>query len=305
MRNSDRLAIKLNETRLKLLEAIEREQRAEDKRAEARIAAADARAERAQRSGRALVADPLRLLAIGDSWFDYPLLDNGPTFQHTDIIQQLQDVGTPKPIIVPAKHWGYTSVVELSLPMHKRIKTALQTKDKWGRRGKPDAILISAGGNDIAGDAFCIFISNPPNPPLDDARFKKAMGMIEASYEELFELRNLYAKNVPIYGHCYDFAIPNNVHPACIGPWLHPAFEFSGQTDMTANTKAVADALKLFRELLGRLANKKANRFTLLETQGTLKISEWANELHPKRGGFKKIMEIFRARLAADFPGRI
>ena len=137
------------------------------------------------------------------------------------------------------------------------------------------------------------------------ARLKKALGIVEAAYEELFDLRDMYAKDVTIYGHCYDFAVPNGVHPACIGPWLKPSFKFSGQTDLTANTKAVADTLKAVKELLVQLSNKASNRFVLLNTQGTLSKSEWANELHPKHGGFAKIMKIFRAQLAHDFPGRI
>ncbi|MHC2484826.1 SGNH/GDSL hydrolase family protein [Rhizobium leguminosarum] len=305
MRNSDRLAIKLNETRAKLLEAIEREQQVQDKKLQVRVAAADGRIARAKKGSATVVADPLRMLAIGDSWFDYPLLDNGPVFKQTDIIRQLEDAGKPKPIIVPAKHWGYTSVVELSLPMQKRIRDALTDKANWGRRGKPDAILLSAGGNDIAGEQFCIFVNNAGQAPLNEMRLKKALGIVEAAYEELFDLRDMHAKGVTIYGHCYDFAVPDGGHPACIGPWLQPSFEFSGQTDLAANTQAVADTLKAFKALLVRLAGKASNHFVLLNTQGTLSTSDWANELHPKHGGFAKIMEIFRTQLANDFPGRI
>jgi hypothetical protein len=34
--------------------------------------------------------------------------------------------------------------------------TALQDNSNWLESGKPDAILFSGGGNDVAGDQFCV-----------------------------------------------------------------------------------------------------------------------------------------------------
>jgi hypothetical protein len=38
--------------------------------------------------------------------------------------------------------------------------------------------------------------------------------------------------------------------------------------------------------------------------QGTLSLGEWANELHPKPEGFRKIAQKFLGPLAEKFPGR-
>ncbi|TIU69190.1 MAG: SGNH/GDSL hydrolase family protein [Mesorhizobium sp.] len=291
------------------MDAIESEQEARARRHQERVMAFEARASTAISSGKAALVVPLMLLANGDSWFNYPLVDNGPLCRDTDIIVKLGKIGRPKPFILSVAHWGDTSVDELALPKQKRMKEQLQNKANWGARGKPDAILISAGGNDIAGDQFCIFINDvQAGRPLNRARLQEALGMIEASYQELFDFRNKYAHGVPIYGHCYDFAVPDGSSPPFpgVGPWLKPSFDFSGQTSMAANKQAVADALKLLKTLLTKLASKASNRFHLIDTQGTItRPSEWANELHPTEATFEKFADVFRRRLAADFPGRI
>jgi hypothetical protein len=303
------LALRLFETRARLSDAIDTEQAARARRHQARIASFEARITKAVAAGKAAPAAPLLLLANGDSWFNYPLVNNGPFCRETDIIVKLGRMGHPKPFVLSVAHWGETSVDELSLPKQKRMRDQLLDQANWGRQGKPDAILISAGGNDIAGNQFCIFISDASlGKPLNAARLESALGMVEASYQELFEFRDKYAKHVPIYAHSYDFAIPNGVAPPFpgVGPWLKPSFDFSGQTNYEANRGAVKDALLLFKKLLTKLANKPSHKFRLIDTQGIIRDpSEWANELHPKENTFEKFADAFRKRLAADFPGRI
>lgn len=309
MKRSNAIALRVAELQDELRQAIEAEQAARATRHQARVAATEAKRDKAVAAGKAAPPSPLLLLANGDSWFNYPLKDNGPVCRETDIIVKLGRMGNPKPHILSVAHWGETSVDELGLPKQKRMKDMLQDSANWGMRGKPDAILISAGGNDIAGDQFCIFVNDvSAGKPLNAARLKTAMGIIEASYRELFEFRDKYARNVPIYGHCYDFGIPNGKSPPFpgVGPWLQPSLHFSGQTNLTENKKAVAEALVLLKDLLKRLAAASSNRFRLIDTQGTIKAaSEWANELHPVEATFEKFAELFLKRLAADFPGRI
>ncbi|HVA51602.1 MAG TPA: hypothetical protein VNH11_35000 [Pirellulales bacterium] len=56
--------------------------------------------------------------------------------------------------------------------------------------------------------------------------------------------------------------------------------------------------------LLG-LAGNAANNFILVNTQGTLKPGDWANELHPYPDGFKQLAGHFVQALQARFPGQI
>src|SRR5208337_3116017 len=54
-------------------------------------------------------------------------------------------------------------------------------------------------------------------------------------------------------GHCYDFPIPNGIHPACAGPWLKPSLDYCGW-DLAQGTQIVRTALLDFKNLLRGLA---------------------------------------------------
>jgi hypothetical protein len=256
-------------------------------------------------AGAAAPAKPLTMLAHGDSWFDYPLSGNDVSLAHTDVIVQLGSMGNVNPYILNMSQWGDATTAEMSWPKQQRMIAALQASANW-LDGKPDAILFSGGGNDIVGDQFAIFLdyANFSAGGLNATRFQDATGIIEASYLDLFAFRDRYASGVPIFGHCYDFPVPNGVHPICAGPWLKPACDFCGY-DLTQATAIVHQALVTFRALLTKLAADPANKFFLVETQATLQTADWANELHPFPQGFKKIAAVFVDALSAHFPRRI
>jgi hypothetical protein len=249
-------------------------------------------------------AAPLTLLAHGDSWFDYPLSGNSVSLAHTDIIVHLESMGAPPPVILNISHWGDAATAELSRTKQQRLITALDPGN-WPN-GKPDAILFSGGGNDIAGDQFAIFLDYAAASPTgyDAARFNLALGMVEACYRALFDFRDQYAAGVPILGHAYDFAIPNGVHPICAGPWLLPSIVFCGW-NILQGTAIVRQALTDFMKRLATLAAVPKYNFTLVPTQGVLAASDWANELHPYPQGFKNLADQFVNSLRGKFPGRI
>jgi hypothetical protein len=249
---------------------------------------------------------PLVMLAHGDSWFDYPLDGNSISLPHTDMIAQLEFVGNINPCILNISQWGDATTAEMSWPKQQKMITALQDKSNWLESGKPDAILFSGGGNDVAGDQFCVFLdyTNPAPGGLNETRFEEALGMVKASYQDLFSFRDRFANGVPIFGHCYDFPIPNGAHPICAGPWLKPSLDFCGY-NLAQGSAIVHQALIDFKNLLTSLEADPANNFMLIPTQDVLQVSDWANELHPYPAGFKKFAEEFVVKLREHFPGRI
>lgn len=242
---------------------------------------------------------PLVMLAQGDSWFDYPLHGNGPLPGDTDVIAQLRRIGAMPPTILNLAVAGDTAVSEMSLKRQSAMIEQLRDMSNW-IDGKPDAILFSAGGNDIAGEEFCIFLDfNDGNSSgLNRDRFQKALGMVEACYLDLFSIRDRIVPKVPIFGHCYDFPIPNGAHPICAGPWLKPSLDYCNWS-VAKGTTIVHQALAAFRTMLKRLEADPKNIFHLVETQGTLKLADWANELHPYPDGFKAIAQKFADALDA------
>ncbi|MBV8849163.1 MAG: SGNH/GDSL hydrolase family protein [Methylobacteriaceae bacterium] len=247
----------------------------------------------------AVANQPLIMLAIGDSWFNYPLTGNGFPFIDTDVIAQLSRIGNMPPTILNLAHHGFASTDEMALPKQEKIIQVLLDKSNW-LNGKPDAILISAGGNDIAGERFCIFLdfNDGKTPGLNQDRFEKALGMVEACYLDLIALRDRMAPGVPIFTHCYDFPIPNGAHPICAGPWLKPSLDFCNWP-AAEGRKIARKALVAFRAMLVRLASDPKNNLHMVDTQGTLADSEWANELHPVPSGFLKMAQKVAGALSA------
>ncbi len=252
---------------------------------------------------------PLMLLAHGDSWFNYPLKGNSVEFppRDTDIIAHLKKMGSPPPKILNISHYGDATTDEMGLAKQKRLIAALSNPKNW-LTGKPDAILFSGGGNDIAGDPFIIWLDykDSSSAGLDTERFAGRLASIRASYLDLFLFRTRYAAGVPIFGHAYDFAHPMQRHPPCVGPWMLPSLTFTGW-NTEEGTRILHDALAMFRDTLVKLEEWESRKydFTLVPTQGTLTNEDWANELHPYPAGFEKLAQKFLSALQQRFPGRI
>ena len=97
---------------------------------------------------------PLDFLAIGDSWFEYPLYNNGPFLEETAIVAQAQlgSMGNPPPQILNKALHGQATTAMLSWENQETLISLLQDPDQWlNQNGLPDAILVSAGGDDLVG----------------------------------------------------------------------------------------------------------------------------------------------------------
>jgi hypothetical protein len=265
---------------------------------------------RAQMVARPEAQPPLMILAHGDSWFNYPLKGNSVELpiRDTDIIAHLRRMGRPSPKILNLSHFGDATTDEMGLAKQKRLIKALTTPQNW-LTGKPDVILFSGGGNDIAGDPFCIYLNykttDSSTPGLDSERFTGRLASVKASYLDLFLFRDRYAKGVPIFGHGYDNARPMQPHPPCTGPWMKPSLNFTGWND-EEGAAILLDALTRFRTVLTDLEGSPKNYdFTVVHTEGALAKEDWANELHPHPPGFKKLAVRFLAKLRDRFRGRI
>jgi hypothetical protein len=266
--------------------------------------------QRAAMRARPQAPPPLMILAHGDSWFNYPLNGNLPEvpIRDTDIVAHLKKMGSPPPQILNLSHFGDATTDEMGLEKQKRLIKALTTPENW-LNGTPDGILFSGGGNDIAGDPFCIYLNYKSSglPGLDATRFAGRLKSVEASYRDLFAFRDHFAADVPIFGHAYDLARPiPSPHPPCTGPWMWPGLSFAGW-NIAEGTQIIHDALTTFRDMLVKLeASQQPNyNFALVPTQGTLAYADWANELHPYPPGFQKLADKFLSALRSHFPGRI
>ena len=260
------------------------------------------------RQAHKLAAEPVPLdcLAIGDSWFDYPLNDFGVPWPNQAIVAQLQTLGNPHPTILNRAIPGQASTAVMGLNNQKQYLSDITT-GSWFE-GTPDAILVSAGGDDLVGDQFIIYLDHVGGGL--SPRAKAAIDLVEASYQALFQFRDVYAPGTPIFGHCYDYAIPNGSHPGILGgPWLKPSLDFASY-DYAQGLALVKQLIDEFYAMLHGLAGVAKNNFILVDTRGTLTRDMshplgWANEIHPYTNGFIELAKKFVPTLRTKFPGRI
>src|SRR5262245_33536578 len=241
---------------------------------------------------------PLNILAHGDSWFDYPLSQ--------DIIDFLRR-GPSSPQILRLAHYGDSSTTALGVKKRKQIIDSLRNP----ANGAFDALLFSGGGNDIAGDQFCLWIRqfDPSNPDpangIDRTRLQALMDVVRSACVDLIDVRDREQRECILFFHAYDFAQPTGL-PACVvGPWLKPSLDFRKWTNRPQATQIVKDVLLAFDKTLTQLERDFRN-VVYVRTQGTLDPAvDWANETHPTETGFNKLADRFRLALRAKFPGRI
>jgi hypothetical protein len=241
---------------------------------------------------------PLRVVAEGDSWFDYPLHARG------GIVPRLETaIGVP--ILSLAKAGDETRYM-LGVHERKRLEKVLRDAAAAGRPF--DALLFSGGGNDIVGNPMCLWVKAwtrgvPPEDHLDVARFDEILGVVEAAYDDLLIIRDRLDPKTRVFLHGYDFAPPNGKGVCFMGPWLKPALDYRGFPGMKERTALVKAMLLRFERLLEQIAMRE--NVTLVPTQGTLGPKDWSNELHPTSAGFDKITAKFHDAMKAVFGARI
>lgn len=241
---------------------------------------------------------PLNIFAEGDSWFDYPL--------SRDTIGWLQANGTPYPKILNLAHYGDAATEMLGIFRRKRIIDNLKDPEN----GNFDALLFSGGGNDIAGDQFCLWIvdnadGGNPQYAVDQQRLADVVGVVKAAYVDLIEIRNSINSECTIFLHSYDYAQPTGIGVCGVGPWLKPSLDYRKWTQFPQAAEIVKQVLLSFDKLLVQLEQQYEN-VVYVRTQGTLSPdTDWANELHPTEQGFNKIAGFFLNAMRTRFPGRI
>ena len=243
------------------------------------------------------------LIAEGDSWFDYPM---------QDVLRLLEDDYLFD--VESVAHKG--DCVEDMAHSEGQFEEFARRLEKLLRDGKvPRAILLSGGGNDIAGDEFAILLNHAAStlPPLNDdivrgvidVRLQMAYARIIGALTGIVE--KYLPRPIPIIMHGYDYPVPDGRGFmggwwALPGPWLKPGFQKKGYGDAAANAAIVADLIDRFNTMLAGLsAHPKFAHVHYLDLRGTLKSDGtykkyWANELHPNAHGFDLVTKKF-ARL--------
>jgi hypothetical protein len=255
-----------------------------------------------RRTARALGRGGL-LIAEGDSWFDYPL---------SDVLQELErnfdfDVES-------AAHMGDTlESMAYGASQHTDLVRIFERLERDARL--PRAILLSGGGNDIAGEVFGFLLNHVQSglAPLNDRiidgvveqRLRFAMVSLIAAVTTIAEAH--LGLTIPVIVHGYDYPVPDGrgflggfwLLP---GPWLKPGFDEKGHAVLKDTTQVMVQIIDRYNAMLASLPSYPGLRHVrYLDLRRTLSNdpryykNSWGNELHPTKPGFGRVADKFQA----------
>ena len=245
------------------------------------------------------------LVAEGDSWFDYP---------GTDVLGVLEDEHGYD--VESVAHKG--DRVEDMAYSGGQLTKFTRTLERVIRRGTvPTAILLSGGGNDIAGDEFAVLLNHAASPVggLDkhilegviDNRLFYAYLTILAAVTAVCKKKA--GVEIPILVHGYDYPVADGrgfwggwwFLP---GPWLEPGFREKGFQPGGLRDAVLKALIDRFNKMLRTIvAMPEFAHVSHVDLRGLLPRTSsdykkwWDNELHPTEKGFKKVAAQFVSQL--------
>jgi hypothetical protein len=244
----------------------------------------------------------LVLLTEGDSWFSYPLNAN-----IADYIEMMNDFS-----ILRLEHNG-DEAREILGAGSEQLK-----KLKYYLKNYPvDAVLLSAGGNDLVAEELAKVLEKKVNGNAWQSSIKLAtlttvLDDIVASYERLLDARDALRPQCVVFAHSYCYFQPNGrkaTGPFGLlkaGPWMRPVIVAKGldpDTDGRDIAKYLVD--ELHARLMALAASRR--RFRVIDMRAALPADDvyWADEIHPSGTGFRRLAEDYwRPALRSTFPGR-
>lgn len=222
--------------------------------------------------------DRVRMVAGGDSWFQYPLL--------SDIVDYLARVYSVN--CTPAVGKSLKKYIEKS----KFLETIAQVRPRY--------FLLSGGGLEFFGDDFALYIREtaPENETAPQRylteTFETALDELEANFNRLFRLIRLQNANVQVLVHGYDYLLAPlaDTQTGKSGPLINLLTQ-RGITDESEREKLIRFMVDGFNERLQRAASAYDN-VTYIDLRGTVRratgsLKYWYDEFLPNDKGFLSI----------------
>lgn len=253
-----------------------------------------------------------RILVEGDSWMDRSTLFAPSLLPY---LATLFDKSKQSVLFINIARFGDT-MEHMGGGKNRELELWIKTQFPW----KFDAMLLSGGGNDYIDSAAD---SSPGQGLLRDVRqLKPTSGEDCVNAEVLAQLKSKSLADpfsrihrwvqssqhagMPILLNAYDMPTARNA-PALPGgqSWLHRGYvkngipgDLNGHSLYGPVTRLIFDQLRVG---LSELATGRRN-VHLVETVGTLKPadpastgpdSDWVNEIHPDKSGWKKLAPVW------------
>lgn len=244
------------------------------------------------------------LVSEGDSWFDYPF---------HDVLKNLEDYHAFD--VESVAHRG--DAIEQMAYAGGQLDELIRLLEKLNRREVvPKAVLLSGGGNDLAGDEFAMLINHALSPiaglssgmidAVIDQRIHTAYTTILSAVTKVCD--ETLGHPIPVVVHGYDYPIPDDRGflggwSFLPGPWLGPSFREKGFQLLDDRKAMMVTLIDRFNEMLQNVVGISAFAHVhYLDLRNTLSTAGdyrdwWANELHPTKRGFRAVSDRFAALL--------
>ncbi len=232
------------------------------------------------------------LVAEGDSWFDYSLAG-------LDIIDHLKGA------------YGY-SIYNVAKAGDTLDNMAWGTKyDKdWRReqpplertlkaveRYKPKVVLLSGGGNDIAGSELLSYLNHADSggPAIRESYANYILNdYVLQAYKHIVQSIWREHKSAHVIMHGYGYAVPDGravirfLGFSFVGPWLRPALTAKGHIAKDVRQQIISDLIDRFNRTLQTFAASDS-RLHYIDLRNDLTPSDWENELHLRNSAYRRV----------------
>ncbi len=236
---------------------------------------------------RNLKKDPtrLRIVAEGDSWFQYPILVE-------DTLDHLY------------KLYAIRSFSEAGDTLENYMKKR-EYLDAI-KEEEAEFFLVSGGGNDILGKKFEGFLRDTPDP--NDTTFQKyfkpnfaqKLDQLEGFYEEMFtELLGRYP-NLHIIVHSYDYAIPLDTtipENKKKSSWLGQYLVKKNIQPQAEREQCLHFLMDKFNVMLQKVVKPFGKRVSYIDVRNVVNRTSWFDEIHPTNEGFQLVANKFIAEI--------
>lgn len=250
-----------------------------------------------------------RVYCLGDSWFRLPLAP-------VDLHRRLRSLFKGNAIFANNAVPGRTTA---------EIKGQFPALSKHLGAFEIDVLLVSMGGNDIAGHELAEYLKRPdepqnrgpctaPVPAIVErhvrlATFHSAMNTLEEDFQRVIDIRDKFRRPCKVVLHSYAYPMPNGRRATRLGgifkagPWLKPHLAAAGLTALDDKKTLMRWLVDEFHTRLERLAERNP-RVVVVDSRRAVNDNEWSDEIHPTDAGYERIArECWQPLLMRVFAG--
>ena len=232
---------------------------------------------------RTVYPNRLRIVANGDSWFQYPFLIR-------DIVDCLTN--------------GYLMYSVASTD--KTLKSVQQPDDALAAIREADAqlLLFSLGLNDLMDEFPDSFIRDKPDAGQTGLRrymtdsFFQALDTMQSQYESAFKIIRHEKPDLQVIAHGYDYIRSVNAVSADRN-WLAPKLSAKGIADPQDQQTLLNNMIDEFNARLKQVADRYDGLTYLDLRHAVTKPIYWHDEIHPNDAGFLDLAYKFANQIQA------